>query len=170
MRKKMIVAGVFQILLALLIAASGSIQTAALERYGRKITIPVTSGYIADYYVNDENQTQTKYQMILDTGNIFNNRSSLQYLKSIGERSSIIYRESSTNRYGGTCFYVFENDEIGESVFYYFESETYFSDRSPFNMFIKNHEITAQITVMSNMVSFDGIYIDGIPVEEFFSV
>lgn len=161
MIKKMIAAFLVQIIAVCVIIAVPSRQKTMVEKMGETVELNATEVY-AYGSVNDADDT-TGY--VFEALVSYDNPGNLKAYKDFDGDVSL-YRNANTGECTGWCHYRIKDIETGQYMFSFLTSD--YRGTNVQSVFLKEHTVTAKMKMFGNRIILEGIYIDGIQLEEYF--
>lgn len=158
MRKKLISAFIFQLCAVVIIAVLGANSTGLVERFGKEYEFDVSTGYI--YSPVEERVLYADFTVSGEVPGTILFRKSIDGYSDIDSLCLYLSR-CEKNIYSGFYFYSFRDEINSEQIFPCFE------DGEIINTIIRSHNVTAKAKIFFGRLIPGGIFVDGIPIEEY---
>ena len=164
MRKKLLVALAFQIVLTLVVLLSPLGITELVDRYGSEAEFRVTEAYCSEYYDDYDDDSTLSYQLDMTVVPLEGVRIDRKISNSDSNGNSFGYEKTSYSD-RGWCNYRFKDAEAQQRFAEFFGSRG--DNYGALKRVVKENNVTVKIRYFRNYVTVLGVYINGEDIEEY---
>ena len=161
MRKKLLAALIFQIILAVAVLLSPYGITKLIEKFGTEDVFTVTEARLYDYSFDED---ERNYQ--LDMSVVPDGKIEIRHeISGTDANGNYFGYNLSSGSGSGFCIYRFKDKTALKKFASAFDNSVYYSDA--LNSFVKSNDITVEIKHFYKYITVEGVYVNGEELEKY---